>query len=358
MIGFPHSRQREGAMLRPYVHNIDPVIGTVFGIHLWWYGLFFLAGFLTAHMFLRAWRTDLELSLRSVYTFSLLIAAFVIVCGRLVEVVFYEWPYYRTHLTQIPAVWLGGMSTHGLLLGGFMAMALFARMRRRSFLGVSDALVIPAALIMAFARLVNFVDGQIVGGITDMPWSVKFPDADGFRHPVVLYDGLKNLLIVPVLAAVRRLKPPRGIQTGIFFFLYAGLRLLVDRFREYPTTLLGLATGQVLNLAMVCIGLLLIVTTSLRNRRAPAHEEGRMPPLHASVESAPHLWQQVAFAMLLAFSLVIPSDWTQDIPARYGKRHPGLTYSAMYPRIDGFAKDKQQNPDPSEPQGRPAPGNP
>ena len=345
-------------MFRPYVHNIDPVIGTVFGVHLWWYGFFFLAGFLAAHLFLRAWRADLGLSLRAVYTFSLLIAGLVIVCGRLVEVVFYEWPYYRTHLTLIPAVWLGGMSTHGLLLGGFLAMALFALMQRRSFLGISDALVIPAALIMAFARLANFVDGQIVGSITDMPWAVKFPDADGFRHPVVLYDGLKNLLLVPVLVAVRRLKPPRGMQTGIFFFLYAGLRLLVDRFREYPTTLLGLATGQVLNLAMAGIGLLLIVTAALRSRRAPAHEEGPMPTLPAAADSPPSLWQQVAFALLLAFPLVIPSDWTQDIPARYGKRHPGLTNSAIYPRIDGTAGDKQQHPGPSEPQGRPAPGKP
>ncbi len=345
-------------MFRPYVHNIDPVISTVFGVHLWWYGFFFLAGFLTAHLFLRAWRTNLGLSLRSVYTFSLLIAALVIACGRLVEVVFYEWPYYRAHLMQIPAVWLGGMSTHGLLLGGFLAMALFARMQRRSFLDISDALVIPAALIMAFARLANFVDGQIVGGITDMPWAVKFPDADGFRHPVVLYDGLKNLLIVPLLAAVRRLRPPRGMQTGMFFFLYAGLRLLVDRFREYPTTLLGLATGQVLNLAMVSIGLLLIVTAYLRNRRAPAHEEGPVPTALASADSAPRLWQQVTFALLLAFPLVIPSDWTQDIPARYGKRHPGLVYSAMYPKINGSSGDKQQQPSPSEPQGRSASGNP
>jgi phosphatidylglycerol:prolipoprotein diacylglycerol transferase len=276
----------------------------------------------------------------------------------MVEVVFYEWPYYRAHLMQVPAVWLGGMSTHGLLLGGFLAMALFARMQRRSFLDISDALVIPAALIMAFARLANFVDGQIVGGVTDMPWAVKFPDAEGFRHPVVLYDGLKNLLIVPLLAAMRKLRPPRGIQTGIFFFLYAGLRLLVDRFREYPTTLLGLATGQVLNLAMVSIGLLLIFTAYLRSRRAPAHEEGPVLTPPASADSAPRLWQPVAFALLLAFPLVIPSDWTQDIPARYGKRHPGLAYSAIYPRIDGPSEDKQQQPGQSEPQGRSAAGNP
>jgi phosphatidylglycerol:prolipoprotein diacylglycerol transferase len=225
------------------------------------------------------------------------------------------------------------MATHGLLAGGLLAIALFARLERRSFLDMTDAIVIPAALIMAFGRLANFVDGQIVGGITDLPWAVKFPDADGYRHPVVLYDGLKNLLIVPVLMAASRFDPPRGMRTGIFLFLYAGLRLFVDLFREYPTTLFGLATGQVLNLAMAGVGLLLIVATGWRGRPPPARNAARVLPATPPGGTRPQRWQPVAFALLLAYSLVIPSDWTQDVPARYGKRHPGLEHSAIYPTI-------------------------
>ena len=334
-------------MIKPYVHNLDPVIGSVLGVHLWWYGFFFVVGLSTAHLFLRLRRADMEMSLRSVYTLSLLLAGCVIAGGRLVEVVFYEWPYYSAHPAHIPAVWLGGMSTHGLLLGGFAALGLFTLMERRSFLAVADVLVIPGALIMAFARLANFVDGQIVGGVTDMPWAVKFPDAEGFRHPVVLYDGLKNLLIVPLLMAVSRLKPPRGMQTGIFLLLYAGLRLFIDLFREYPTTLLGLATGQVLNLAMATVGLVLILAACRRGRRSLANA-GNFSPRYSSVDTPPYRWQPVALALLLAFTLVIPSDWTQDVPARYGKRHAGLTYSAMYPRIATLPKDEHQNINPSD----------
>jgi phosphatidylglycerol:prolipoprotein diacylglycerol transferase len=316
-----------------YVHHIDPIIVTVFGVHLWWYGAFFVAGLLTAHVFLRLRRAELGLSLRSVYTLSVLLAACVLAGGRLVEVAFYEWPYYRDHLVRIPALWLGGMSTHGLLAGGLVAIALFARLERRSFLDITDAIVIPAALIMAFGRLANFVDGQIVGGITDLPWAVKFPDAEGYRHPVVLYDGLKNLLIVPVLMVASRFDPPRGMRTGIFLFLYAGLRLFVDLFREYPTTLFGLATGQVLNLAMAGVGLLLIVVPGWRGLSSPSRAAARSMPRTMYVGTRPYRWQPVAFVLLLAFSLVIPSDWTQDVPARYGKRHPGLEHSAIYPRI-------------------------
>lgn len=336
------------SIIGPYVHNIDPVIGTVFGVHLWWYGFFFIAGLSTAHLFLRLRRVDMEMSLRSVYTLSLLLVGCVIAGGRLVEVVFYEWPYYSAHPAQIPALWLGGMSTHGLLLGGFVAVGLFALMERRSFLDLADVLVIPGALIMAFARLANFVDGQIVGGVTNVPWAVKFPDADGFRHPVVVYDGLKNLLIVPLLLAVSRFKPPRGMQTGIFLFLYAGLRLFIDLFREYPTTLLGLATGQVLNLAMAALGLLLIIAACWRGRSSPAHRRDPAPECSTVINSPPLRWQPAVFALLLASSLVIPSDWTQDVPARYGKRHEGLTYSVMYPRIEAFPKNEQQNTNPSE----------
>ncbi len=321
-------------MTERYVHDIDPIIATVFGVHLWWYGFFFVAGLTTAHLFLRLWRGKLGMSLRSVYTLSLLVAGLVIIGGRLVEVVFYEWPYYRAHPAHIPALWLGGISTHGLLLGGFLAIALFARLERRSFLGLTDVLVIPAALIMAFARLANFIDGQIVGGVSDVPWAIKFPDAEGYRHPVVIYDGLKNLLIVPVLLALRCVDPPRGISTGVFLFLYAGLRLFVDLFREYPTTLLGLATGQMLNLAMAGAGLLLVLGAWWHGGRAAAGAGGAVLVARPGPrDEPPHRWQPMAFMLLLASSLVIPSDWTQDIPARYGKRHPGLVHDAMYPPI-------------------------
>ena len=103
------------------------------------------------------------MSLRSVYT----LACSCRLCGRGWEVGrggIYEWPYYHAHLAQILAMWIGGMSTHGLLLGSFVALGLFAWIERRSFPDLTDVIVIPAALIMAFARLANFVDGQIVGG--------------------------------------------------------------------------------------------------------------------------------------------------------------------------------------------------
>lgn len=306
------------------VHNIDPVLLDLGVVYFWWYGFSYTAGFTEMFLWLRHERARLGLTISDVYDLTLCLLACVLLGGRALEVVFYEWPYYRAHLAQIPAIWLGGMSTHGLLLGAAAGAALFCRLRGRDFLRIADALTIPGALLMGIGRIGNFIDGQIVGSVTDVPWAVKFPDADGFRHPVVLYDGLKNILMVPLLLYIRRRNPPRGAMVGHFFFWYAFLRIFVDVFREYPTTLFGLATGQGLNVAMSIAGLLIIVWSYLSRRSAPAERPG----------VARALWpRRIALALLLLFCLLMPSDWTQDVPERYGKRHPGLRHSAMYPRI-------------------------
>jgi phosphatidylglycerol---prolipoprotein diacylglyceryl transferase len=178
-----------------YVHNIDPVIADVAGVHLWWYGLGFAFGFLHIHRYLSRDHVRLGLSRREVWSLSILIGAGVLIGGRAVEIAFDEWPFYRQHFGLMPAFWLGGMATHGLLIGAVAAIAFFAVIRKKPFLALADTLVIPGAFLMGMGRFGNFIDGQIVGHITDVWWGVRFPYAEGFRHPVVLYDGAKNLLM-------------------------------------------------------------------------------------------------------------------------------------------------------------------
>jgi len=309
----------------PWVHDLDPIIGTAFGVHLWWYGLSYSLGFLNAHLFFMRRRTELGLSTREVYELSLLLSIGVLIGGRLI-VVNNEWAFYRHHLDLVPAVWLGGMATHGLIIGGFAGVVLFCLARRKPMLVMLDALAIPAALILCAGRIGNFIDGQIVGRVTAVPWAVKFPDAEGFRHPVVIYDGLKNLLIVPVLMRARRRGVPPGGLAARFLFLYAFPRIFIDYFREYPLTLLGLPSGQTMNLLLSAAGVVLLV----RNRRRPM---GR-PTVPLATESPSGLWwRRGLLAAVILGSMVIASDGTRDIPATYGKRHPGLQHSRMYPAI-------------------------
>lgn len=321
-------------ILGAYVHNIDPILGTVGGVHLWWYGLSYSLGFLNIFLFVHRRRESLDFSLAQVYALTLFVTVGVLLGGRVVEVVFYEWPFYRAHPWLIPAYWLGGMATHGLLVGAVGGVVCFCRIHRRPFLTVTDALVVPAAFIMGVGRIGNFIDGQIVGSVTDVWWAVKFPDAEGYRHPVVLYDGIKNLALIPFLLWVAGRKPHRGVLTGLFLFLYAFLRIFIDFYREYPTTLLGIATGQGLNVAMSAIGLVLVLR-KVRSR-SDTETERRVPP----ATQARLVAYRLGFVALLLFSLTIPSDWTQDIPSRYGNRHPGLRHSVLYPRIDTTTSDR------------------
>ena len=322
-------------MYGPFIHRIDPVFGEFAGFYLWFYGLSYSLGFLSIFLWFKRVRRQFGLTIDAVYSVTIYLALGVLVGGRLVEVFFYEWPYYREHLRQIPAVWLGGMSTHGVLLGVVVATVLFCRFHGKSLLLIADQLVIPGSYLMGMGRIGNFIDGQIVGSITNVCWAVQFPDAPGFRHPVVLYDGAKNFFILGLLLLLRRFKPAPGILTAHFIFWYGFLRIFVDLFREYPTNLFGIATGQAFNISMAVLGALLLFRFSRRGA-AKAYKVSQTLPVSESSTDWRRLWlKRIVLASLLLFSLTLPSDWTQDIPARYGKRHPGMHYSRLYPPIQG-----------------------
>jgi phosphatidylglycerol:prolipoprotein diacylglycerol transferase len=321
-------------MFGPFVHDIDPVIGSVGGVYLWWYGFTYTFGFLGSLLWLRANRTTLAIDMNGVYSLSIYLAIGVLVGGRLVEVVFYEWGYYGSHLWHIPAVWLGGMSTHGILLGAIIGTLLYCRLQQRSFFEIADVMVIAGAFIMGVGRIGNFIDGQIVGAVTDQWWGVKFPDLEGFRHPVVLYDGLKNLLLVPFLLLIRSLKPPRGVVTAHFILWYGFLRIFVDFFREYRTSLHGLPPGQEFNILMTLAGSCLLFWFYRKAKNLPPGNGVATSIEEHLVVPGYRIWiKRFVFVVLLTLPTVIPSDWTQDVPSRYGERHPGMTHSLIYPEI-------------------------
>ena len=317
-------------MCGPFIHQIDPVIGQAFGFYLWWYGASYSLGFLGVFLWLKHVRSGLRYGLSSVYMLTVMISIGILIGGRAVEVVFYEWPFYKNHLHLIPAVWLGGMSTHGILLGATISVILFCKKTGNRFLPAADELAIAGALIMGLGRLGNFVDGQISGSLTEVCWGVKFPDLDGYRHPVVLYDGLKNLLLVPLLLLIRSRRPPKGVVFGHFVFWYGFLRIFVDYFREYRVEIMSLPPGQEFNLFMTAFGIGAIIWAYRYRATDPFTAELNES---ARLNKPPSLLLRLGLPVVILLPLVIPSDWTQDVPKRYGERHPGLSYSALYQEI-------------------------
>lgn len=315
-------------MVGPFVHNIDPIILTVFGVHLWWYGVSFGLGFINAHIFLRRNRKRVGLSLTAVYDLTLLLAIGTLIGGRTLVVVNNEWEFYQDHLLLIPSIWVGGFASHGLILGAAAGVALFCYLYNAPVRRILDLLAISAAIILGFGRIGNFIDGQIYGSLTDLPWGVQFPGVDGFRHPVVLYDGLKNFLLVPLLLWIRSRGVPPGRIAVLFLILYAGLRIPIDLLREYPTSMWGLPNGQMLNILMVLMGAVLLVINIYRARSKPDVEFVAEPGPEGNIAL-----RRIGLAAVCLLPLVIPSDATRDVPATYGDRHPGLEHSWTYPKI-------------------------
>lgn len=312
----------------PFFHDIDPVITSISGVHLWWYGLSFTLGFVNAHLFLRRNRQSVGLSVSAVYDLTILLALGILIGGRTLVVINNEWEFYRDHLLLVPSIWVGGFASHGLIFGGAGAVVLFCFIYNAKVRRTLDVLAISAAIILGFGRIGNFIDGQIFGSLTDMPWGVQFPNVEGFRHPVVLYDGLKNFLLVPLLLWIRSHGVPPGRVAAIFCILYAGLRIPIDLLREYPTTMWNLPNGQMLNILMVGVGIVALAINIYRNRNGRSSTTD--PPM---IKESPLFARKIALAAICLLPLIIPSDATRDVPVTYGKRHPNLEHSWMYPDI-------------------------
>jgi len=288
---------------------MDPVLFELGPIHLWYYGLAYAIGLLTIDQWVRRRRGYLGWSQRDVSDFSLLFAVSILVGGRALDIVVYDWDYYREHPWQLLGFWQGGMATHGVLLGAAVGTALFCWWRNKSFLGIADEIVIPGAFLLALGRIGNHINGEVYGSVTDVSWAVEFPHVTGHRHPVALYDGVKNLLIVLILLYVQR-KPhrPRGLLLGHFVFWYGFLRLFTDYFRVYDYYWLGVGRGQYLNLLMAALGLGIIFFL----RRVARQESEEGDELRDTQEEGHTSWvKRALFYALVAFCLFIPSGTTQ-----------------------------------------------
>lgn len=246
--------------------QIDPVAFSLGPLSVRWYGLMYLFGFAFA-MWLAGRRADAPNSGWTRNEVSdLLFYGFlgVILGGRVGYVLFYNFDLFLADPTYLFKIWTGGMSFHGGLIGVITAMIWFAHKTKRHFFTVADfvAPLIPFGL--GVGRIGNFMNGELWGRVTDVPWAIIFPEAGPEpRHPSQLYQfALEGVVLFIILNLFWRKNPPRGAISGMFLLFYGLFRFLVEFVRQ-PDSQLGLyfqevSMGQILSTPMIIIGALMI----------------------------------------------------------------------------------------------------
>jgi phosphatidylglycerol:prolipoprotein diacylglycerol transferase len=257
-------------LVYPHINPIALQLGPL-AVH--WYGLMYMAGFLTFIWLGRKRLVTLNLQQINNKTLDDLLfygVLGVILGGRLGEVLFYNPGYYFSNPLKILAVWEGGMSFHGGFLGVLVAMAVFAYQHKLRWLELMDfvAPLVPPGL--AFGRLGNFINGELWGRPTDAAWGMVFPHVDNLpRHPSQLYEfALEGVLLFAILWLYANKPRPVGSVSGLFLIGYGSFRFLAEFTRNPDDGIFGLMTfgismGQWLSLPMVAVGIIMM-TWSMR----------------------------------------------------------------------------------------------
>ena len=250
-----------------WTHDLDPVAFAIGGVQMHWYGLMYLLGFALGWLLgrWRAGRPNSGWTKQDVDDLLTCTMLGVIIGGRLGYIVFYDLPTYLEQPIEIIRIWHGGMSFHGGLLGALGAFWFFARTRHKPFLAVSDFVspLVPQALF--WGRLGNFINGELWGKTTTLPWGVIFHGAGPLpRHPSQLYEALLEGLVLFLVLWFYSATPRKlGQVSGVFAIGYSLARITVEMVRM-PDSHIGylafgwLTLGQVLCLPLLIAGIWLV----------------------------------------------------------------------------------------------------
>ncbi len=245
--------------------DIDPVAIRIGPIALHWYGLMYALAFLLGWWLLYRRRHQLGLEPATVGDLAFACLLGVVLGGRLGYVLFYKPFFFLSHPWKIPALWEGGMSFHGGLVGVVAAAIWFAHRYAKPILATGDYLIPAVPLGLGLGRLGNFINGELWGRPTEVPWGMVFPHVDAVpRHPSQLYEAfLEGLVLFAVVSWYARYPRRPGRVLGLFLVGYGVARFFVEFFRAPDPHLgilaLGMTMGQWLTLPMLAVGGWLLV---------------------------------------------------------------------------------------------------
>jgi len=259
--------------------NINPDLITIGPLRIRWYGVMYVLGFVASYFLIQRQERSRQIGLVGpvVQDLILYLALGLIVGGRLGYIVFYEFNNYGAYLSnplEIVATWHGGMSFHGGFIGVLLAAVIFCRLRKLPFAAVADSIVVTTPIGLGLGRIGNFINGELLGLPTGVPWAMIFPGGGSVpRHPSQLYEAFFEGLVLFVLLWILRKKAfPDGMMVVFFLATYGIGRFLIVFLKEpgpQKGYLFGYFTmGQILCGFMLLAAVLITCLIYLRSASA------------------------------------------------------------------------------------------
>jgi len=248
-----------------FIWNIDPVLFSIGPITIHWYGALFASAILAGLQYMK-WIYQRENKLVATLDDLLVYAVIGIIIGaRLGHVLFYDPSFYFSHPSKIFAIWEGGLASHGGGLGMIIAVYFYAKKNKINQLWLLDRLAMTTALFGIFVRSANFVNAEILGKPSDVPWAIIFQRIDNIpRHPAQLYEAIAYLLIFISLTALykfSKINKKKGMLLGVFLIMTFTARFIIEVFKQKQAAYgneLMMNTGQMLSIPFFCVGVFLV----------------------------------------------------------------------------------------------------
>ena len=245
-----------------FINNFDPVAFQVMSFEIRWYSLAYILGIIIGWILCKKiFIKNLDINQKFDDYITYLIIG-IIIGGRLGYVLFYNLNYYIENIVDIFKIWQGGMSFHGGLLGIIVASILFAKKNNQDLFVYTDLVSLVAPIGIFFGRLANFINSELYGKVTEVPWAVTFIQVDNLsRHPSQLYEAFFEGIVLFLLLLYFRnknflVKP--GLISGLFLIFYSVFRFCVEFFRvpdeQIGYLIFNLSMGQIISLVFIIIG--------------------------------------------------------------------------------------------------------
>ena len=245
-----------------FINNFDPVAFQIISFEIRWYSLAYILGIIIGWILCKKiFIKNLDISQKFDDYITYLIIG-IIIGGRVGYVLFYNFNYYINNIFDIFKIWQGGMSFHGGLLGIIVASILFAKKNNQDAFVYTDLVSLVAPIGIFFGRLANFINSELYGKVTEVPWAVTFVQVDNLsRHPSQLYEAFFEGIILFILLLYFRNKnflAKPGLISGLFLIFYSVFRFCIEFFRvpdeQIGYLIFNLSMGQIISLVFIMIG--------------------------------------------------------------------------------------------------------